>query len=1029
MRVHEVLRQEHELVPPGSADEWWSTPEAGYAARPAVKEPDHKDDFVLADGTGLAARITALLATRAPDAVLTDDDSHYVRLAEWVREARRAALPPAAGKQGAPPAADPAEVTEAEICRVLTAKLERDLPAEEVWLRNADLRPFTRGLLKRHLHPRLTVPERIRGGEPSPDAKLNRLLLEDAFVKHVVRQDDARLRAVLAAMRQSGRAALCLSGGGIRSATFALGLVQGLARHGVLGRFGYLSTVSGGGYLGSWLSAWSRHEGFDQVVAKLGGGRGAPHAKEAAPVSHLRQYSNYLSPRLGLMSGDTWTLAATYLRNLLLIWMVLVPLLAAGAAVPWFAAALMSYRPTGKSGVELWTWIAVLAALSAGFAARAIAFVHANRPETAGSVVREEARTRARRDQAAFLRLCLAPLLVATALWAVAWYWFSQIPPGSAGPLTWLFAQFRFDPTGAYPLLSPGLGLMALGGAAIHLTGWAFALRVRSYTKTGLAFAAELLAIFVTGLIAGFLVLLTSYVLQRLTAMGMQDPAYATFAVPGYLTAVMLAGFAFEGLSSRRADDSRREWNARHSAWLLIATLAWLALAGIVLFGPHLVLTRLILPAASGVGAGAGILTAVLGRSTRTGAGGGAAKGEGKKRDWGGLLSRLTLPVAAAVAVVALVIALSLLDMALMRGVCAWEALAACRATEVGMDLPMLLKQVPAGVVLGVATLLYVFGRIASEVVETNRFSLHAMYRARLIRAYLGASRPAGERRADPFTGFDDADNLYMGCLAECDRGAGKGAVPPPFHVLNLALNLVAGRNLAWQERKAASFTVSPLHAGTLNLGYRPTRVAGKECGEPDPGLYGGKRGISLGTAMTISGAAASPNMGYHSSPAITFLMTLFNARLGWWLGNPGPAGDETFNDASPRSALRPLLDEMLGATDDTNEYVYLSDGGHFENLGLYEMVLRRNRFVLVSDAGCDETCSLEDLGNAIRKIRIDLGVPIDFSGDFRIRARSADPSAPAGQYWAFGRIRYSAVDAAPGDDADELDGVLLYVK
>src|SRR3954464_15747887 len=51
-------------------------------------------------------------------------------------------------------------------------------------------------------------------------------------------------------------AALCLSGGGIRSAAFALGVVQALARMELLTRFQYLSTVSGGGYLGAWLSRW-----------------------------------------------------------------------------------------------------------------------------------------------------------------------------------------------------------------------------------------------------------------------------------------------------------------------------------------------------------------------------------------------------------------------------------------------------------------------------------------------------------------------------------------------------------------------------------------------------------------------------------------------------------------------------------------------------------------------------------------------------------------------------------------------------
>lgn len=1037
LRLHEILAGEHAFVPPGSADTWWETPGHPRAAPTPVTGAE-ADGFTLIDGEGLAMRITTLLADAAAraDDDPADADGHYERLAEWVRDARRKAPAPATTADASATAATPAAiapVTPEEIRAVLAAKTEEDLPRTEPWIQNADLRAFTRGKLKQHLRKR---PKRLMDairGQREKEIELNRMLLEDAFVKHVVRRDDERLRAVLTAMRKSGRAALCLSGGGIRSATFALGMVQGLARNRVLDRFSYLSTVSGGGYLGSWLSAWSRHEGFDKVVAKIDGDRTGSPAKEAAPVIHLRQYSNYLSPRLGLLSADTWTLVATYLRNLLLIWMVLVPLLAAAVAIPWLAAALMSYRPTGKSGVALWLWIIVLGGAAAILAARAIAFVHANRPEAAdASVARETARPRARREQAAFIRLCLVPLAAATALWAVAWNWFTQLPPDAAGPLAWLHAQFRFElygtAKGSHPLGSAGLWWIMGGGAAIHLVGWLFSLRVRARTKKGKRFAIELAVIVVSGAAAGFLLLLTSYALQGLAAVGMRNAAYAVFAFPGYLTAVLLAGFAFEGLASQWSDDSKREWNARYSAWLLIAALGWLVLAGIVLFGPHLALRELILPAASGVGAGAGILTAILGRSSASDREG---KSKGKTRNWGAILSRLTLPVAAAVAVVALVVALSLLDMVLVQRICSIPQ--ACRVTDLPLELPALLKRVPSGVFLVLATGLYLIGRILGLFVETNRFSLHAMYRARLIRAYLGASRPAGERHSDPFTGFDDADNLYMGCLTECDRGVGEDreAARPPFHVVNLALNLVAGRNLAWQERKAASFTVTPLHAGAMNLGYRDTRVPGQACPtpDPDPRLYGGKRGITLGTAMTISGAAASPNMGYHSSPAVTFLMTLFNARLGWWLGNPGPAGDDTFHDASPKSALRPLLDEMLGATDDVNEYVYLSDGGHFENLGLYEMVLRRNRFIVVSDAGCDETCSLEDLGNAIRKIRIDLGIPIDFTGDFPIRARSSDHGAPAGRYWAFGRIRYAAVDALPGDDPDEVDGVLLYVK
>src|SRR6186713_1045162 len=97
-------------------------------------------------------------------------------------------------------------------------------------------------------------------------------------------------------------------------------------------------------------------------------------------------------------------------------------------------------------------------------------------------------------------------------------------------------------------------------------------------------------------------------------------------------------------------------------------------------------------------------------------------------------------------------------------------------------------------------------------------------------------------------------------------------------------------------------------------------------------------------------------------------------------MGNTGEHGNSTYTDHAPRNILRPIIAEALGQTDDQSPYVYLSDGGHFENLGLYEMVLRRCRFIVVSDASTDPKCQLEDLGNAIRKIRIDLGVPIDMT-------------------------------------------------
>jgi hypothetical protein len=318
----------------------------------------------------------------------------------------------------------------------------------------------------------------------------------------------------------------------------------------------------------------------------------------------------------------------------------------------------------------------------------------------------------------------------------------------------------------------------------------------------------------------------------------------------------------------------------------------------------------------------------------------------------------------------------------------------------------------PWWLVIPFAALLLLAGIVMARLINANKFSLHGMYRERLIRAYLGASN--SDRKENPFTGFDENDNIKMRDLWLQEKFHGK-LMP----VVNIALNLVSGEKLGWQERKAQSFTVSPLHCGSsaMHPGYRSTTGA-------DGTVYGGPQGISLGSAITISGAAASPNMGYHSSPFITFILTLLNVRLGAWLGNPGQAGDHTFQLGYPESSVRPIVDEALGLTNDRSPYVYLSDGGHFENLGLYEMVLRRCHFIVISDAGQDPECSFADLGESVRKIRVDFGIPIDFD-QMNIYPRSQiDAAKKRGLNCAIGRIRYSAVDGSTAPD-----GIIVYIK
>jgi hypothetical protein len=146
---------------------------------------------------------------------------------------------------------------------------------------------------------------------------------------------------------QPTRSALCLSGGGIRSATFGLGILQGLARCGLLDKFHYLSTVSDGGYIGSWLSAWIKNhpEGIHGVVVELKGGPDSALNPDPPPIRHLRKFSNYLTSKTGLTSVDFWTLITTFIRNMFLNWLVLISLVGAVMMIPRFYLVAITLGP------------------------------------------------------------------------------------------------------------------------------------------------------------------------------------------------------------------------------------------------------------------------------------------------------------------------------------------------------------------------------------------------------------------------------------------------------------------------------------------------------------------------------------------------------------------------------------------------------------------------------------------------------------------------------------------------------------
>ncbi|WP_159627682.1 patatin-like phospholipase family protein [Massilia puerhi] len=852
---------------------------------------------------------------------------------------------------------------------------------------------------------------------------------------------------------------LALSGGGVRSATFSLGALQALARCGLLRHIDYLSTVSGGGFVGGWLSKCLHASGGDigKVESML-----APQAGsgEAPELRFLRQYSNYLSPQGGMFSADTWTLLGTYVRNTGLNLAMLVAWMCALLLLPRFSvwAVHRVVTPGGPwSHLADIAWIlGVLLFLCAVFC---IALSISSKPESSRGLRRFPL------SQAAVLWCINLPLLLAGLLGSLGLWRHGGAPPATLFP-----SQLEGRP---YWLLAPGLVYFI-----VWASGWYLAhdrsspYRRTGYTvcaaglatvllvllEAGRAFAPEIVALLpaaagklslllcaAIGLLlalAGWLALYTRLhadpplrdlsraelgegLSHFLCAMGaltlgtvlllvgiavLPDPvahpvlnnaiALATFGMP-----LMMALFAVTmnlmiGLVGRLYSDASREWWSRQGAWTAIFALAWLAVYGVCFFfAPLLHWAWLTYEPWSNLGTVLGWLAmTAFGLKAGSGMATGARSAPDPRLE---LVARLA-PYVFTVGIFALLSSLVQATVALPRGACPGRQLAC-----------VFRAHADATLATDGATLLLAFGGFLGAAlllgwrVDINKFSLYMLYRNRVVRAWFGAGNRA--RRPHPFTGFDPNDDML---LAELRYAR-------PYPIVNTALNLVGGHELAWQTRRTASFAFTPRWCGYEQPSasafgcYRPTEhyAARSGVGLDDDA------GVRLGMAVALSGAAASPNMGAHSSPPLNFLMTMFNVRLGRWCPNPAR---RAWTSASPPIGLFSLLSELFGQLDSDAAYVHLTDGGHFDNLGIYELVRRRCRLVIAVDVGSDRHLAFEDLGNAIRRCATDLHVRIEL--DVSRLAPDAD-SGICGASCAAGQIRYSQADrGAP-------DGVLLYIK
>ena len=283
---------------------------------------------------------------------------------------------------------------------------------------------------------------------------------------------------------------------------------------------------------------------------------------------------------------------------------------------------------------------------------------------------------------------------------------------------------------------------------------------------------------------------------------------------------------------------------------------------------------------------------------------------------------------------------------------------------------------------------LIAFGLIAICLfLDPNANSLHRLYRDRLSDAFLSYKRPDGSLNAKEMK------------LSQLETSSA------PYHLINAALNIQGSPEANQRGRNADFFFFGQRFSGSQLSSFQET---GKFESEDNA--------LTLGTAMAISGAAISSNMGSASIGPMAPTLALLNLRLGYWLKNPGGVGRVSLN-------LLYLLREMFSRLKPSGKWLYLTDGGHIDNTGLYALLQRRCSLIIVVDAEADPHMTFRSFVKVQRYARIDLGVRINLRWDeiaaTSLGARGPDAKPSRGPHCAVGEITYS----------DRGKGKLIYVK
>jgi hypothetical protein len=691
---------------------------------------------------------------------------------------------------------------------------------------------------------------------------------------------------------------LALSGGGIRSASFALGVVQQLvvALKKGLPTFHYLSTVSGGGYMGTAIS-WLRHcygEAFQgQLGSKEQGDRSAElddiTRKDPASVGktwldYVRMHGNYLlPPRITVLA-----LVGVALRSFLFTVVVY-----GGAAV----AMLAIFNDIGV----LPSWCAVR---------------------------------------------CVPRPWFAIERWVVLW-----IGVLAAHILLYGFATW---------LASVSVALAVLTSMLVIPAGFIGSFGVLSYVR-GDASARWPYLVVVLVVTITYLVMATRVLLGSFTG---------PVPRPTLQVQIHLSSYRFRTRIQQSLGTVLGVSLGLLIVWSIPSVYHWLR---------H---TASWAPAA--VGGGSSLLTGVITILK-------SLLGQ-KKNPNPGLLDRAVAAIAPIIGAAAVVYGILILAYVIQAG--GWY-LPQCPCAWVAPQMSLTIALVLIVVVL-----------VLGFFCNANYLSLGSMYRDRLMEMFMPDKSAIDATQWEPAT---EAECVRItDLLADGIKGEYR-----LFHLVNCNIILTDAVRDSFRGRGGDSFAFSPLYSGSSATGWARSDLVGG-------------RWMSLATAMATSGAAANPDAavagaGFTRNSLVAFLMWIFNVRLGHWLRNPRYLPDNGVDRVTwpPNFWIPGLWQGLLGrGLDEDASHVQLSDGGHFDNTGLYELIRRRVRVIVLSQASADPNYQMDDLANAIERVRADFGVHIRFDipgyGPETIRPVSTDahsetktPEMYAMRGYALARIYY----------------------